>query len=365
MSDLTLLLGGDVMLGRGVDQILRHPGQPELHERHVASALGYLDLAERENGPIPRHVAPDYVWGDALPYLRDAGLSARIVNLETAVTTSGAYVPKGINYRMHPDNVDCLTAARIDCCVLANNHTLDWGQAGLMQTLDTLWKAHIQTAGAGRDLAQATAPAVLPLAGGDRRLLVFACALPSSGVPEEWKAGAHMPGLYLLPDLSAGSAELVAQDMQRWRRPGDIVIASIHWGGNWGYLIPQAHRQFAQALIDRGADLIHGHSAHHRLGLECHRGKLILYGCGDLINDYEGIGGYAAFRPDLAALYLPRLGTDGRLAALRVVPMQIRNFRLRTPRQSDITWFHHVLARESAALETSLTPLPSGEFEIR
>ncbi len=119
MSDVRLFLCGDVMLGRGIDQILRHPSQPRLYEPHAESAMDYVHLAEeRLTGRIPRHVGPAYVWGDALAILDDRKPDIRIVNPETAITKNGGPCPKGINYRMHPDNVGCLTAARVDCCCI-------------------------------------------------------------------------------------------------------------------------------------------------------------------------------------------------------------------------------------------------------
>ena len=154
MTKLSLFLSGDVMLGRGIDQILRHPSQPQLYEPHADSALAYVHLAEEANGPIPRQVDPGYVWGDALAVLHDRKPAARIINLETAITRSSKPWPKGINYRMHPANVDCLTAAQIDCCVLANNHVLDWGQDGLLETLATLRSTGIRTVGAGQHAAE-------------------------------------------------------------------------------------------------------------------------------------------------------------------------------------------------------------------
>ena len=161
---VTLFLCGDVMTGRGIDQILGHPSKPRLHEQYVRSALGYVDIAERASGPIDRPAKPDYIWGDALAELERVRPDARIINLETAVTTSDdAWPGKGIHYRMHPANASCLTAAKIDCCVLANNHVLDWGYTGLAETLDTLHRAGIQTAGAGRDDAEAAAPATIEL----------------------------------------------------------------------------------------------------------------------------------------------------------------------------------------------------------
>ncbi len=182
-----LFLAGDVMTGRGIDQVLPHHVDPELHEPWVGSALEYVALAEAANGPIPRPVDFDYIWGDGLARLKQAAPHARIVNLETAVTTSDAWLPKGINYRMHPGNVPVLTAAGIHCAVLANNHVLDWGETGLLETLDVLHRAGIATAGAGADEEAAAAPAVLPLDGGGR-VLVFACGTGSSGVPRDWDA---------------------------------------------------------------------------------------------------------------------------------------------------------------------------------
>ncbi len=131
---IRLFLCGDVMIGRGIDQILLHPCNPALHERWTRSAIEYVRLAEEANGPIPRHADPSYVWGEALDELKRMQPDARIINLETSITLSELYVPKGINYRVSPDNTDCLKVAQIDCCVLANNHILDWQHAGLLET---------------------------------------------------------------------------------------------------------------------------------------------------------------------------------------------------------------------------------------
>jgi poly-gamma-glutamate synthesis protein (capsule biosynthesis protein) len=365
MTDLRLFLCGDVMLGRGIDQILRHPSEPRLYEPQADSALTYVLLAEvGGNRRIPRLVAPTYVWGDSLAVLRDEKPAARIINLETAITTSDDYAMKGINYRMHPGNIDCLTAARIDGCVLANNHVLDWGRGGLLETLATLRRAGIRYAGAGHDAAEAAAPAILPVAGGGR-LLIFGFAAITSGVPREWAAEAARPGVNLLPDLSAETAARLAETARTQRRPGDLLIASVHWGGNWGYDIPDTQRAFAHALVDGGFDIVHGHSSHHAKGIEVYREKLILYGCGDFINDYEGISGYEEFRGDLAVMYLPRLdGADGRLLSLDMVPMRMRQFRLRRPSGEDATWLYETLARESAQLGARLHPGADGRFSI-
>jgi poly-gamma-glutamate synthesis protein (capsule biosynthesis protein) len=147
---ITLFLSGDVMTGRGIDQILPHPSDPVIHEGYMKDARGYVEIAEKVNGPIPRSVAPGYIWGDALDELERVAPDLRIVNLETAVTRSDDYWKgKEIHYRMHPGNIDCITAAKIDICALANNHILDWGYTGLKETLETLKKAKIRSVGQG------------------------------------------------------------------------------------------------------------------------------------------------------------------------------------------------------------------------
>ena len=197
MDTVTLFLSGDVMTGRGIDQVLPHPSDPALYEPYVTSAMGYVELAEKAHGQIAHPVAFPYVWGEALEELRSRAPDLRIVNLETSVTTHDRPEPKGINYRMHPDNVPVLTAAGIDCCTLANNHVRDWGIPGLEETLATLRAAGIAVAGAGMNDEEAARPAVLR-DGRGRRILVFALGAPSSGVPADWAAAEDRPGVRVL-----------------------------------------------------------------------------------------------------------------------------------------------------------------------
>jgi poly-gamma-glutamate synthesis protein (capsule biosynthesis protein) len=347
-NDLRLFLCGDVMLGRGVDQIQRHRSAPRLYEPYVTSALDYVALAERASGAIPRGVPADYVWGDALAEFARERPAARIINLETAVTTAeDAWPGKGIHYRMHPGNVDVLTAAGIDCCVLANNHVLDWGRAGLLETLDALHRAGIRTAGAGRDADQAAQPAIIEV-GEKARVLVFAFATLDCGTERDWEATSARAGVALLPELSQQAVATIAARVRAARRPGDVVIASIHWGGNWGYAIAPSQRSFAHALIDAAqVDVVHGHSSHHAKGIEVHRGRLILYGCGDFINDYEGIGGHEEFRADVGLMYFPTIdAASGELARLTLAPTRVRRFRVGRAGADDAKWIATTLDRE-------------------
>lgn len=360
-----LFLAGDVMTGRGVDRILPYSVDPRLYEPYVRHAEAYVNLAERANGPIPAPVDFGYVWGEALAVLDTCAPQARIVNLETAVTDRGEPWPrKGIHYRMHPGNVPCLTAARIDCCTLANNHVLDWGRTGLQDTLAALHGAGIATAGAGAGLDEAAAPAILESEAG--RVLVFSCAHRDSGVPAAWAAGEDRPGVHLLSGWTARELDRLGERIAAVRRPGDVVVVSLHWGGNWGYEVPREHRRFAQGLIEHaGVHVVHGHSSHHPKAVEIHRGQPILYGCGDLLNDYEGIEGHEAYRPGIAPLYFADLDAGGGpLRRLELVPMRIARMRLHHAREEDHRWLAATLARECARFDTAARATARGTIVI-
>jgi poly-gamma-glutamate capsule biosynthesis protein CapA/YwtB (metallophosphatase superfamily) len=358
---MTLFLCGDVMLGRGVDQVLPHPGDPELRERHASDARAYVRLAERANGPIPRPADFPRPWGDALDVLDGMAPDARVINLETSITRSAEYAPgKSVHYRMSPDNLPALIVARPDACALANNHVLDFGRAGLRETLDCLARAGLPAAGAGRDTAEARQPAAVPAPAGGRAV-IFACGTASSGIRPGWAATATRPGVDLLPGLSDAAADDLIARVQAVRQRGDVIIVSIHWGSNWGYGVGDDQVRFARRLIDGGVDVIHGHSSHHPRPVEIYRGRLILYGCGDCIDDYEGISGHEEFRDDLRLLYFPSAAADtGALDVLRMVPMQARKMRLGRANTADSRWLQLVLDRISLGLRTRINHQPDG-----
>jgi poly-gamma-glutamate synthesis protein (capsule biosynthesis protein) len=351
---ISLFLCGDVMTGRGIDQVLPHPVPPHLYESFVRDARDYVSLAEKRNGPIRSPVGFDYIWGDALAALEQAAPDVRLINLETSITTSEEWWQgKGIHYRMHPANAACLTAARIDCCALANNHVLDWGYPGLLETLATLRGLGIATAGVGENLESAQRPAVLEV-GARGRVIVFSFGEDGSGIPPEWAAGVDRPGVDFLPDLSPSTARRIGERVRSIKREGDITVASIHWGGNWGYAVPPEQRVFAHALIDEaGVDVIHGHSSHHPRGIELYQGRLILYGCGDFLNDYEGISSHEAFRGDLTLMYLASIDPEsGHLTRLRMLPMQLRQLQLHRASEHDAAWLCGVMERQGGLLGT-------------
>jgi poly-gamma-glutamate synthesis protein (capsule biosynthesis protein) len=343
---VTVFLCGDVMLGRGVDQILPYPGSPDLSESCIRDARRYVELAEAVNGPIPRPVDFAWPWGDVLAQLAPAAPDARVVNLETSVTRDGAFAPgKAVHYRMSPANLPCLAAVRPDVCVLANNHVLDFGEAGLTETLAALSGSGLATTGAGADVVEAHQPVAIPLAGGGR-LLVFGLGLASSGIPPWWAATAARPGVALVPALTDAEADGIAARAAAARRPGDLVVVSLHWGSNWGYEVGEDQVRFAHRLVDGGVDLVHGHSSHHPRPVEVYRDRLVLHGCGDFVNDYEGISGFEEYRDDLRLAYLASLDSGtGALRSLRLVPLRARRMRLCRAGGEDTRWLADLLDR--------------------
>ncbi len=394
---MRLFLCGDVMTGRGIDQILRRPSEPTIYEPVVRDARDYVELAERVHGPIERGVDDSYVWGEALDVLSDYGCDLCVMNLETSVTRSArAWPEKGIHYRMHPANARMLRLpaesasrsgrpARAICYTVANNHVMDFGRAGLLETLEALDDAGCGRCGAGSGGEEAGAPyrAELVVDGADpcshvRRgaVAVFGVGIGDSGIPPEWAAtrravsspteharGRYAPdsgesnaGVHLIDRLGRSAIERETARIAGLRREGEIAVVSVHWGGNWGWNVPQAHRAFAHALIDRaGVSIVHGHSSHHVKCFEVYHGGLILYGCGDFITDYEGIPGHDAYRPDLSLMYFADIDSaDRSLRALRMVPMQTVRFSLRRAGDSDCDWLARVLNRDGAPFATQV-----------
>lgn len=355
------------MTGRGIDQILPHPSQPHLFEPYVRSATDYVELAERTSGVFKKPVDFAYIWGDALIEFERVQPDVRIINLETSVTSSQDRWPgKGIHYRMNPENISCLAAARPDCCVLANNHAMDWGRSGLVESLDTLHQAGLRTAGAGRNQEQAAAPARIEV-DNKGRVLVFAFAMESSGVAGEWAATKLRPGVNFLNDFSEHAVGVIARRILSEKRPGDIAVFSIHWGGNWGFGVSYQERTFAHRLIETaGIDVVHGHSSHHVKGIEVYRGRPIIYGCGDFLNDYEGIGGHEIYRADLSLMYFPVVDTStGRLLQFTATPTQIRRFRVNRAPEEGMLWLFKCLNRECMKLGTRIERQADNTFILR
>ncbi len=369
-----LFLAGDVMIGRGIDQLSPWHCDPLLHEASVKDAREYLQLIfseqkrmkgenDQETGDVAQLIAtaraqwPTYVWGFALTVLSHLRPHFSLVNLETALTCRSAtpWPRKAVHYHSHPENVHLLTVAGVEVACVANNHSLDWGAEGFADTLQTLWQAGIGAAGV-RDAAAVAATNTYSMNASSSsgwsksrvQVKVAAAATWSSGVPNGWDSFINVIPLRSSSDVLPAVAKLKKDNGFIQKQRGELWIASVHWGPNWYGAPPsEIERRFAQACIDAGFNLFHGHSSHHVRGLEVYRGKLILYGCGDLITDYEGIhvhgGGDMSsssavlLRGDLGAMWFPTLDlNNGRLLALVAVPTTLRRFQLQRPSSTDV-----------------------------
>ena len=315
----TLALIGDVMLGRGVNEAFQT-------------------------------MRPQDVWGNVLPHLMQADL--RIANLECALTAH--HHPwtrswKMFHFRADPDAVRILQAARIDVCSLANNHSLDFEEQGLRDTLRTLTAASIRHAGAGIDAGEAAAPAILEVHGTSPcrvALLAFTDNEP------DFAAGARHPGTnYLEISLQAETLARVADGIAQARAQGaDLVVFSNHWGANFVERPSPDFRRFARRVIELGADIYYGHSAHICQGIELYRGKPILYDTGDFIDDYAID---PVLRNDRSCLFKVSF-MQGQLRRIELIPVMLEVAHVTLARGEDFEAIGTRMEKLCAELGTPL-----------
>jgi poly-gamma-glutamate capsule biosynthesis protein CapA/YwtB (metallophosphatase superfamily) len=298
-SRFSINFTGDVMLGRLIDQLRStHVSNPS--EGRIISHFVMSNSALR----IYSAKSP---WGNMLPLFYSSNLN--IINLETSVTTHPVPWPnKVFNYRMHPANVDFLREARVNYASLANNHSLDFCEEGLRETVATLANEGIAFAGAGKTKDEALKPAKLELrplksleeadgwATEGERYDVHVYS--ASDHPRDW---ASVPGFHLI-DYSSRTKERLRSLLtaENTAEPA-LKVFSVHWGPNYAWQPSSQTRNLAHYLVDEcGVDVIHGHSSHHVQGVEVYKGKPIIYGCGDFVDDYAID---ATFRNDISALW--------------------------------------------------------------
>src|SRR5262245_26260858 len=145
-----------------------------------------------------------------------------IVNLETAITTRGTPEPKTYHFRTVPTALDAIRAAGIDAVSLANNHTLDYGQVGLADTLDAVRAANFPAFGAGHNAAEAYAPWLTTVRGVRVAVLGFSQIFD---LADSWKATDTRPGIAMAHDVARATAAVAAA-----RKQADLVVVFNHWG---------------------------------------------------------------------------------------------------------------------------------------
>ncbi len=319
-ADARVGFAGDAMLGRSVAD----------------------HWANRERG-----AAPAGVWGDLRPRLQ--ALDGLVLNLECCVSTRGERWPGKTYYFRTPPSfaLPALRAANVATAALANNHVLDFGPAGLADTRSHLSRAGIPHAGAGPTLDAALDPAVSEVGG----LTVTTVSLTDRFAA--YAATADGPGtaFVALDPRSPPTQTVVREALARAsEHDPDLLVASLHWGPNWETRPDSTQQAFARWLIEQGVDVVHGHSAHVLQGIEVHAGRPILYDAGDVVDDYlykEGFHNKRSAVFDLAV-------RDGRLDALRVVPVEIRNETATLARGKAAAWVRSALRERSRPFGTTV-----------
>ena len=313
-SVVRLFLAGDFMPGRGIDAVMPRPCPLEIREGFCASSIEYARLAERKHKkrfPENQTLSARDVLGEASKLIERYEPHVKLINLETSVTKKSTFYPnKGINYRASEENVFALfDILKPNVVSLANNHAMDFSREGLEDTLQFFddEKVRVKRIGAGwNNIADAMQPAVLKNvypygfapARNDKRgvdVAAFGLCFEDSGVPRDWEATERSMGVVLATRDDKVPERLLSAIAKLKKESNAIIIVSIHFGGNWGFEVPRTHVAAAKTLVDAGADVIHGHSSHHAKTAMLYKEKLILFGCGEFFNDYEGIRPHAGF----------------------------------------------------------------------
>jgi len=266
-----------------------------------------------------KDMQPEEVWGDVLPHLAQADL--RIVNLECALTTHlqpWTRTEKMFHFRANPEAVRVLQAAHIDACTLANNHILDYEERGLRDTLRILNASGIRHAGAGANVEEAAAPAIIEASGTSPSRVAL---LSFTDNEPDFAATTEHPGTnYLEVSLQQETLTRVANSIAQARAQGaDMVVFSNHWGANFVERPSAEFRSFARCVIELGADIYHGHSAHICQGIEIYRGKPILYDTGNFIDDYAV---HPQLRNDRSCLFKVMF-EHGKLCRIELLPVSL------------------------------------------
>lgn len=292
---MQVLFAGDVMLGRLVNQVLAN-------------------------------AQFTYVWGDTIDIIKKADFS--LINLECPISSKGKKWNKTFkvfHFRANLDAIQTLNCASIDYVSLANNHILDYDVEALLDTLDILDKNNISYSGAGRNLKEAMKPAIIErqlkptnnnscynvynkeVNNIDNKNTIRIGLISLTDNEPEWEAKDDLAGINYIPTTLASDRyyNRLQNEIENAKKQSDLVIVSSHVGPHFREIPSTKYVNFAHKIIDFGADIYWGHSNHMPQGIELYKHnnntKIILYDCGDFIDDYAIDSNY---RNDLSFIFL-------------------------------------------------------------
>ena len=320
----TIGLLGDVMLGRGVAEYLAtHP--------------------------------PEEVWSQELRSLGDS-CDLVVCNLECCISDRGEQTGrirgKPFFFRAPPAGVKSLQAIGVRVAGIANNHALDFEETGLLDTIELLEQAAVVPAGAGADEPAARRGALVEIAG--RRLGLLAI----SDHPAEYAAGPARPGI-AHAELARGLPHWLTAELDRLRAECDLVIAFAHWGPNMNPNTALWQERRAAELIEAGATLVAGHSAHVFHGVSFIKDSPVLFDLGDALDDYAVD---PRLRNDLGVLALWR--PEDAEAAIELVGLRLEYCRTGLARGADAEWIANRLSAASPSEGGSVDRVAEQRFRI-
>lgn len=235
------------------------------------SFVGDVMFANKINDLLKQH-GYDYPFKYIRSYLEKADIA--VANLETPVTTRGTSEEKTYAYRSSPLALPELKKAGVDLVNLANNHSMDYGVEGLLDTLDHLDATGISRVGAGKNSEEAYRHVMMEHSGMKIAFLGFSRVIPSAS----WYAGFSKPGL-----AEAYSTKLSLQAIAKARAEADLVVVIAHWGEERNNRPIKVQTDLARQYIDQGADLVIASHPHVLQGFEQYKGKWIAYSLGNFI----------------------------------------------------------------------------------
>jgi poly-gamma-glutamate synthesis protein (capsule biosynthesis protein) len=262
-----------------------------------------------------KNTSTEYPWGNMIPLLKENDLN--IINLETTLTKRNLKITKVFNFKSDPEHVETLEKGHIDVVSLANNHSLDFSDEGLFETIKMLDSKNIKHVGAGTNENEARKAVIIKKKNIRIGILGYTDNEPG------WKAEKNKPGINF---IRVGDIETVKKNIAKIRNKVDILVATLHWGPNMRQKPTQKFIDFAHALIDNGVDIIHGHSAHIFQGIEIYKNKIIMYDTGNFIDDYMVT---PSLRNDTSFLFRIYATKDS-FEKIELIPVLISNMQVNT-----------------------------------
>ena len=222
----------------------------------------------------------DAVFEDIAPVLRKG--DAAWVNLEGVTSTLGSPRPgKDYTFEGPPEFAPALAGAGVDVVTMANNHSVDYGRAALMDTIARLEKVGVQVVGAGSDSSGAQAPAIVTTHVG--------ATIGFLGYSDVWWPGFEATSSRAGVAQGFSNLKRMKRDIKSLADEVDYVVVGFHWGYEYQHYPVSQQTKEAHAAVDAGADLVIGHHPHVLQGLETYKRRLIVYSLGDLVFDHYSV----------------------------------------------------------------------------